>query len=268
MVDIRQTPIYATYLKEIGWKIEKTESHYAFIKTSPVAGSIIKIQRPVKIDKKEINSIAKKYKALQMIIEPHSKPDANILIKEKYAISKSPYLPTKTLHVDLTKTRQELFNDLKKDARYSLRKTKEIKIYSVDNYKSFRKSWRNSVDWRRWVPSWKNLEILGNTFNDDSLFLITPDGESGAIFLKAGSRAYYWQAFTSKKGRKNLSQYKIVWAGMLWAKDKNVKIFDFEGIYDKRFPNKKWVGFSHFKKSFGGLEVEYPGTYTKFFIPI
>lgn len=268
MVDIRQTSTYAAYLKKIGWKIVKTKNHYSFIKTSPLVGSIIKIQRPEKINKQEIYTIAKNNKAIQMIIEPHSLSDVDLLLKEKFSLSKSPYLPTKTLHVDLTRSKHELFDNLKKDAKYSLRKTEDIKLYSIDNYKSFRKSWRAAVGWKKWVPSWKDLKKLGETFLNDSLFIITPDGESGAIFLKAEDRVYYWQAFTSKVGRKNLSQYKIVWAGMLWAKNKNAKIFDFEGIFDKRFPNKKWKGFSHFKKSFGGKEVEYPGTYTKFLIPL
>ena len=42
------------------------------------------------------------------------------------------------------------------------------------------------------------------------------------------------------------------------------KILDFEGIFDERFPNKKWKGFTHFKKSFAGYEVEYPGAFSKF----
>ncbi len=75
--------------------------------------------------------------------------------------------------------------------------------------------------------------------------------------------AYYWQAFTGTFGRKNQTQYKIVWEGVLWAKKKGVKVFDFEGIYDERFPNKSWRGFTHFKKSFGGYEVEYPGAFVK-----
>ena len=34
---------------------------------------------------------------------------------------------------------------------------------------------------------------------------------------------------------------------------RGLKIFDFEGIYDQRFPklNKGWIGFSNFKKGFG-----------------
>lgn len=92
---------------------------------------------------------------------------------------------------------------------------------------------------------------------------MTADGSSGAIFLLADGIAYYWQAFANKEGRKKLYQYKVVWEGILWAKKKGARIFDFEGIYDERFPNKTWLGFTHFKKSFGGYEVEYSGAFVK-----
>jgi lipid II:glycine glycyltransferase (peptidoglycan interpeptide bridge formation enzyme) len=55
----------------------------------------------------------------------------------------------------------------------------------------------------------------------------------------------------------------MVWYGILWGKKRGAKMFDFEGIYDSRFPNKSWLGFTHFKKSFGGKEVEYPGCFVK-----
>ena len=43
-------------------------------------------------------------------------------------------------------------------------------------------------------------------------------------------------------------------------KKEGKKVFDFEGIYDERFPLISWKGFTRFKKGFGGIEVEYPGT--------
>lgn len=267
MKDIRQSSIYAEYLEKIGWKVEKTGKIRAFIRKLSVFGSVIKIQRPEEIDIEAINFIRKKHKGFQTIIEPRrisprGKP--NVLLKHGYRLSKSPYLPTKTLHLDLTKAIEDLFNQLSKDARYSLRKTSDLKIYSVVDTKGFRKSWKESVGFRRWVPSRQRLNAMLDIFKEDVIFLVTPDGNSGAIFLYADKAGYYWQAFSSKKGRKSLAQYKVVWAGINWAKEKGAKFFDFEGIYDERFPNKKWKGFTHFKKSFGGYVVEYPGAYTKF----
>ena len=107
---------------------------------------------------------------------------------------------------------------------------------------------------------------MKKSFPTSSLLLASHnDGviNAGAIFLISDKTAYYWQAFTGPQGRSTLAQYQLVWQGILWAKRKGCKTFDFEGIYDPRFPIKSWLGFTHFKKSFGGRQVDYPGTYCK-----
>ncbi|MEK7498124.1 MAG: peptidoglycan bridge formation glycyltransferase FemA/FemB family protein [Patescibacteria group bacterium] len=227
--DIRQSPQYAKYLTLIGWKVEKINGVYCFIKKIPILGDFVKIQRADKLVHR------KNY--FQLIYEPLTIAPKNI------KPSQSPYLPTKTLQLDLTKSKKQLYKNLKKDARYALRKTENIKL-DIGIFKKF--------------SEYKNLK---KAFGPNCLLLSSQD--SDAIFLKAGDSAYYWKAHTNKKGRKALVQYRIVWEGILWAKRQKVKIFDFEGIYDDRFPNKKWLGFTHFKKSFGGHEVLYPGSFTK-----
>lgn len=274
MADIRQTQKYANYLEQIGWQIERAGKNYSFIKKLPLIGSVVKIQRPEEIDIEAFNYIQKKYSAFQTIIEPRkafAKSDSaslrgkpNILVKHGYKLSKSPYLPTKSLHLDLTKSTEDLFNQLVNDAKYSLKKTRDLRIYTVTDTKGFRKSWKEAVGVKRWVPPKMQLDAMLATFEEDVVFLITPNGSSGAIFIHGDECACYWQAFSSKKGRKSLAQYKIVWTGINWAKERGAKIFDFEGVYDKRFPKKSWKGFTHFKKSFGGYEVEYPGTYVRY----
>ncbi len=125
---------------------------------------------------------------------------------------------------------------------------------------------KKTVNQKRYVPSLLQLELLKKTFANKALFLIAKDNSAGAIFLTGDKIAYYWQAFSNKEGRKSLAQYKIIWEGIIKLKTAGVKILDFEGIYDDRFPNEKWKGFSHFKKSFGGCEVEYPGTFSKIYL--
>ena len=92
--------------------------------------------------------------------------------------------------------------------------------------------------------------------------------DAGAIFLIGDETGYYWQAFTNSGGRLSKSQYNIVWEGILWSKKTGATSFDLEGVYDERFPNKSWLGFTHFKKSFGGKSIFYPGAYTKNKIPL
>ncbi len=265
MIDIRQTSKYTKYLRQINWIVEDVNHTSCFIKKLPLIGSVIKIQRPEAILLKKIEKLAKKHHAFQIIIEPKTELDAKFLKNVGFRLSRSPYLPTKTLHLDLTATKEELFKQLKKDAKQAIKKAESSNI-KCQNIEKFRKAWKKAVSRKRYVPPLRNLKALKESLGNDCLFLLTEDNSAGVIFLRTDKIAYYWQAFTNQTGRKSLTQYKIVWEGILWAKEQGVKIFDFGGIYDNRFPNKSWFGFSHFKKSFGGHEMKYPGAFVKIYL--
>lgn len=268
MKDIRQTQQYANYLQRNGWIIENDRGNYIFIRKIPILGSIVKIQRPEFINYKKINDLEKKYKIFQIAIEPKNNFNNNNLIQMGYKITKSPFLPSKTLKIDLTNSKEEIINNLKKDAKGIINKIIQLKIVNYDNdIQQFRIFWKKSVGFKRYVPSIKNLKSLKNSFKKNCFFALSETKNAGAIFLIADKSAYYWQAFTNKSGRREKEQYKVVWEGILWSKRNGAKVFDFEGIYDDRFPNETWMGFTHFKKSFGGEEFKYPGCFTKFKFP-
>lgn len=268
MIDIRQSLEYANFIKNNGWVVERIKDTNYFIKRLPFLGSFIKIQRPEFIDSTTIQNLSKKYKAFQIIIEPKDGLNNQWMKASKYKVAKSPYLPSKTLFLDLRQTKSELFNNLAKDAKTAVKNNKVIRLHNCkDNLKEFQESWAKTVGLKRHVYSLNNILTLNKAFKNNSLFLLDRATNSGAIFLIADSTAYYWQAFTSVSGRKSQTQYKIVWEGILWAKKKATNMFDFEGIYDSRFPDKSWLGFTHFKKSFGGYEVEFPGAFIKWRLP-
>lgn len=269
MPDIRQTSKYANYLSKIGWTVEKIDNTNIFIRKFSIFGSALKIQRSERLDLEKLEKLAKKYRAFQIIIEPKNQYIVSSILYRGFKISKNPYLPTKTLELDLTQSEKKLFGRLKKDCRRAIRKNQDLRlmIYDLRDIDKFREAWKKAVGLKRYVPPLSHLEHLKNAFKDNALFITTENGESGAIFLNAHKKAYYWQAFTNKIGRKKLYQYKILWEGILWSKRHGANIFDFEGIYDERFPNKSWLGFTHFKKSFGGKEKEYPGCFVKNRLP-
>ena len=280
MIDIRQTQEYANYLKKEGWIVERIKNSNYFIKKLPLIGSILKIQRPKEINFKKIEKLCKKHGVFQVILEPKlitSIEDYhNLLISHGFKLSKSPYLPSKTLQIDLTQPMSKITANLKKDARLAIRKNLQFTIYNLQTnkeIKTFREAWKKSVKFTRFVPSLESLINLRNSFSTHHPIILTSHNVSGsiiggAVFTRSlHDYAYYWQGFTNNEGRTSLSQYSLVWEGLLWAKKIGCKVFDFEGIYDPRFPNKSWSGFTHFKKSFGGKEVNFPGCYTKFRFP-
>ena len=298
MIDIRQTQEYARYMKSLGWTVDRIEDTNYFVRKIPLLGSILKVQRPEEIRMDTINELCRKYGVFQTIIEPKNKNQVLSIKNYGFKLAKSTYLPSKTLQLDLSLSMNRLIDSMKKDARRIIKKSNTawgsndtmgekgfIKEYSTpEEIKIFREGWKNSVKLSRYVPSAEQLIKLKKSFpclrrqaQSKSLFLashnISGSIIGGVIFTTSSHErsnyiTYYWQAFTNSEGRSLLSQYSLLYQGILWAKKSGYKIFDFEGIYDPRFPNKSWLGFTHFKRSFGGYEVSYPGCYTRFKLPI
>ncbi|MCX6704026.1 MAG: GNAT family N-acetyltransferase [Candidatus Woesebacteria bacterium] len=282
MVDIRQSVHYANYLKRLGWTVERIGEINYFIKKFPLVGSILKVQRPEEINYDIINKLCRKYRVFQIILEPSLASGfgtfhSNQLYAHGFKLSKSPYLPSKTLQIDLTQGQKDIFRHFKKDARYAIKRGEALKIKSYstpDEIKKWRDAWKNSVNFKRYVPPVEQLLNLRKSFPGSySLFLASHNISGriigGVLFTRSlHDFAYYWYGFINNEGRTSLSQYALLYQGILWAKKQGCKVFDFEGVYDPRFPNKSWLGFSHFKKSFGGYELLYPGCYTKSRLPV
>ena len=279
MLDIRQSEAYAKYLRSLGWTVERIGETNYFIKKMPLIGSVLKIQRPEEIRFATIDKLCRKYGIFQIIVEPSLTTLGfhKLMLSHGFKLSKSPYLPSKTLQIDLTLPKEKIYARFSKDCKYSIRRGEKIVIkeYSTpDEITRWREGWKKSVKLSRYVPSAEQLIKLKRSFPDKhSLFLASHNISGriigGALFTTSFHETsnhitYYWQAFTNPEGRTSLSQYSLLYQGILWAKKSGCKVFDFEGIFDPRFPNKSWVGFTHFKHSFGGYEIEYPGCYSKF----
>ncbi len=286
MTDIRQSVNYASYLESQGWIVERIEDTNYFIRKLPLLGSVLKVQRPETISKvclSEVKKLEKKYRVFQTIIEPDlgsssiTEINNHILLSSNGCrLSKSPFLPSKTIHLDLKLSETDIFRSFSKETRYSIRKGEGliVKDYSTpEKIVIFHKAWKKSVNFNRYVPSLESLLKFRKSFPQSYSTFLTSHNKSGdiiggALFTRSSHDfGYYWYGFTNKEGRTSLSQYSLLYSGILWAKRMGCKKFDFEGIYDERFPDKSWLGFTRFKKSFGGTEISYSGCYTKFRFP-
>jgi lipid II:glycine glycyltransferase (peptidoglycan interpeptide bridge formation enzyme) len=271
MTDLRQSSQYGRYMKQIGWQVEQLDGGQAFTKKIPLLGAFIKIQRPEKIPFSKIEKLAKKHRTFCVKIEPCNHGDTEKLRKHGYKEDKSPYAPPKTLQIDLTFPEKEILSQMKKDARYSIRKAKKNKLRLIKvSLKTFHRAWKKHNYRRLWIPPLKWLQALKNSFGKDFFQLTINDPPAaGIILLKHDQTMYYYYAFSSREGQKLFAPYFLVWEGIKLAKKEVCQIFDFEGIEDPRFKStKSWRGFTHFKKSFGGKEIEYPGSFKKYRLPL
>lgn len=277
--DIRQSPEYAAYMQKIGWLVEKvttgSQTTNVFIKKLPLAGSVIKIQRPdPPIPFDEIELLAQQYRALFVKIEPNQTADSRQLTADSYAMDTWPLLPTKTIVIDLEKTEDELLNSFDKTTRYQLRQAQKNNLHlsiiqnnseSISDIRKFSQLWhKNAKERGFWTPFEKQLILLWQSFGPKA-FLVTASNNdqqqlAGALILVHDQTAYYLHAFSTPTGRKQSAPTMVVWEVMKLAKDKNCRFFDFEGIYDPRYHKytRKWLGFTRFKQGFGGQERIFP----------
>ena len=270
-MEIRQSKEYAKHLANLGWTVEIYDEINYFVRKMPILRAVLKIQRPENLNFEVIEQLRKKYRPFQTIIEPKNKNQAMALKDRGYCLSKSPYLPTKTLILKLN-SKEKIFKNFKKDTRYAIKKSSNLIIAHNPPIADFHASWKSQAHFSQYVPALSTLVSLQTSFGTNMLVLTSHNDineqkkfSAGSVFLKSGDTAYYWQSFSGTVGRSTLAQYSLVYQGILWAISKGARSFDFEGIYDNRFPNKRWLGFSHFKKQFGGQEVSYPGSFVKYF---
>ena len=259
MQDLRQSKEFAHYMEKINWRVGKEKNFQFYVRCLPVLGNFIKIPRPPKsINSRTINALAKKHHAFAVKVD---------------------YSPTKTLILDLKPKLEEILAQTKKDCRYEIKKAQknQVVIKKLEDIETFIKIWhRNALRRGFWIPFGKEIRNIYEAFGKNSYLLLAHQSPitnhqspiSGALILIHDKVAYYFHAASTLEGRKLSAPYLVVWEAIKLAKKKGCEIFDFEGIYDERFPIKSWKGFTHFKKSFGGYEVKYPAPLIEFYSPI
>jgi len=304
-IDIRQTPQYANYMKKMGWKtisltpeVKKPSSHlrgeilrhlggeriYIFIKKLPLLPfSIAKILKsPYIPHSAELRKIMKKHNCLFIKLQPliHRNPGVSVAKPRGFCKDSHPLIPTKTIWINLEKSKKEITSQIKKETRYNIRKAKKnnLKIQIINGSKITKKQLRQFYNlWSKnkpfnWLfrPHFNKLKYLVNAFKDNCfLVLISTNHQSPvtshyistALNLCSKNICFYWYGASNKIGRQTGASSLTILKSILHSKKRGAKIFDMGGIYDKRFARsqKGWKGFSHFKKSFGGKEV----TFTK-----
>jgi len=272
MEDLRQTKEYARYIERLGWRVEDG----VFVKKlGLIPWSFIKFQRPNwPIEFEKVDRLAKKYRVMQIKIEPNCLENKKIekeFTRRGYKKDKSPMLPTKTIWVDLEKSEKELLKEMHYKTRYNIKKSQGLKMEMIRGdrvkdklLKEFYEIYKeNAKKQKFWGLSFKQLKSLLEVFGEKGYLLWVKD-LGGLILLIYDKTVYYSHNAVSDEGRKKFVATLLVWKAMRLGKKLGCVRFDFEGIRDKRFKvTKKWAGFSRFKKSFGGDEVEYIGCFSK-----
>lgn len=176
--------------------------------------------------------------------------------------------PQQTLVIDLTPKEEQIFKGLKsKTTRYNIRFAqnkgvefvapetvgdKEIEIFYSLAQKSAQRDGFANYD----KDYFDKLFSVSSQEMPVKLFFAKHQGNyiAANIFIFFNKTAVHLFGGFNHEFRHLMAPYFMHWNQMLFAKNNMAcEIYDFWGIDEK-----KWPGVTHFKRSFGGKEIEYP----------
>lgn len=271
MQDIRQSKAWEAFSSVKGWTTYKINSrdhkHKLSVTTLPLGMlglRFLKLQRSdYDPDWKELAKLKWKNRVVSSVIEPSQIESFEGYKKAGYKLSHFPYLATKTVIIDIFKPETTLWKELSENSRRLINKNKDCEVKEVAP-EVFLEEWKKYS--KIWTMKLTELIELKKILKKKLSFLLCYKNnkcQSGILTVESDDVINYYQSFTSNEGRLTGAHYFLVWKVMLLGKLRGLKYFDFEGIYDKRWPQKKWLGFTEFKHKFGGYEVIYPGCFSR-----
>lgn len=271
--DVRQTPAYAGFMERLGWQVEQAGKTRIFIKRLSVTPfSLIKVLRyQPPLSSRTVARLIRDYRALIIKQEP-------FLVKKIHGAmtyfsvqreNRWPLLPTKTLWLNLALPSPRLLALMKPKTRYNLGKAERAQLtprvipgnsVSPTHLEQFYRLWANNKP-HNWLfrPHFNELNSLINAFKEKCyLVLVHKNSQLVAASLQLTSKnmGFYWHNASTKLGKKLFAPTLCLWQAIREAKRCRLKIFDFEGVWDERFPqlNKGWKGFTRFKLGFVGRD--------------
>jgi lipid II:glycine glycyltransferase (peptidoglycan interpeptide bridge formation enzyme) len=272
-MELQQSSLYAKYIEALKWTVIKTDGVQMFYKHIPFTGGILKIQRPKKLPPiSMLVPIIHRYKISSIAIEPDQKQNLTTYktwcekLGKICRVSRSNFLPTKTILVYLTVPEQKMFERFSEAKRRSVRKAQKNGLVAKES---------NNISDLIHIKN-KSGGFFGfiTTFGIDKLWpIMSPDHATivlahtaknklvGGIFLLFWNKiAYYWIAGATHEGKKLFAPTLLVWEALRIAKKRGCTQFDFVGVWDERKPSEHhdWKGFTKFKEGFGGKTIYYP----------
>jgi lipid II:glycine glycyltransferase (peptidoglycan interpeptide bridge formation enzyme) len=276
-MEVQQSPLYATYIQLLGWRVVQLNRTNVFIKYFPFVGGFAKIHRPQKLPTlKAINDFCIAHKIKKLAIEPDitvSQDEFSRWYKKippSITLNTSAFLPTKTLHIPLTVSESSLFASLTEAKRRAVRRATALGV-SVEESTDIQKliQIKNASAGLFGFITTSGLRELWKCFSPkNATILLAYDGSrphkpiGGVLLLFWNTTAYYWIAGATRQGKKHFAPTLLAWEAIKLSKRKNARIFDFVGAWDERMPtqNTEWKGFTKFKEGFGGKTIYYPVT--------
>lgn len=285
MQDYHQAPEYGQYLSQLDWHIFEGKDTQIFCRRLPLINRyLIKAQR-INHSRQNLQDLIDchtHFKPIATYVEFNQSEanfDNQIWNDKGFHPIRRGMLPTKTLRINLLQPLPNILKSMHSKTRYninlSIRHGLTANILSVQQviqndtlynqiYQLLRENSQRQRFWS-FPSSWLHALLQGFEKKAFIVNVYTSKSELAAtlICLTYDNCVYYNANGSSLLGRKVMAASRATFEAIKYAQAKKYQWFDFDGIFDSRYPISSWKGFTRFKKSFGGEELLYPPAYRK-----
>ncbi len=189
---------------------------------------------------------------------------------KKYQLVFSPMHLTAdlTLQLDLTKSPDQLLQEMRKNTRYEIRQAekKGITVTQSQDPRKIKEFYQYQLELankHNFIPfSYEFLLTQFETFgekNKVTLFSSYLENKllASAFIIFYNQEAVYHYGISTEANYKLPGAYACQWAAIQEAQKRGCKKYNFWGIAPKDEPHHRFAGVSLFKRGFGGKEVAY-----------
>ncbi len=289
--ELQQSKPYAQYIQRLGWQVVPVDSVTMFTKRIPFLGVIAKIHRPRTLPSlTTLLPVLRKHRIKIIAVEPPAYQDQQTFsawinqLSSHVRINQSPFLPTKTIRIDLTLPEKTIFAQFTEAKRRGVRraikhgvtvhtsmdikqliaiKNKSAGLFGFITTTGINHLWDNFAPnhaaillaYRPTQQKNQKMNVLQNAIAQMNEQII-----GGVLLLFWNTIGYYWVAGATKQGKKLFAPTILMWEAMKLSKARGMKLFDLVGVWDERLPRlyRDWKGFTKFKEGFGGKTIYYP----------
>lgn len=272
-MEIQQSKPYANFIRSLGWQVITHNRQYYYLKRLSFMGALLKVQRVIVLpDLRTFLPLLKQERVTRLAIEPDSTiPNDHFnrwikKIPKTISVNRDPFLPTKTIRVDLAATEDIVFHRFSEAKRRAVRRAQKnsTRIELGQDIENLIRIKNTSAGFLGFITTY-GLDKLWPQFalnHSDTLLAYTENNKlvGGILLLYWNRLAYYWVAGATKEGKRLFAPTLLVWEALKLAKKRRCTSLDFVGVWDERMPkqNHQWKGFTKFKEGFGGEELYYP----------
>jgi len=254
-------------------KVKARRGSFLFVPYGPVYPDNLDINQKEKVLRELtvfLKDLAKKEKVVFIrISSPLEKNEENLEIFKKIGFRDAPIHmmhPEITWLLDITKSEEEIMKGMRKTHRNLIRRAEKEGVEILqgtdeEDVKIFYDIHMETVKRHKFIPfSFNYIKSEIEIFRKDdqiSVFSAKYDNKriSSAIIVFYKDQAFYHHGSSRSEYNKIPASYLALWKGILEAKKRGIKTFNFYGIVEDK-PKHPWYGLSQFKKGFGGYKKE------------